>query len=289
MALEREDLVFCAGTHGVTPFLDRLAPARSAGYAGVSVRPHEIDALRGAGLADAEIRSRIADAGLAVGELDAVTTWLPAHRPPAGMPAGLAAALLSNTAERLAALGEAIGARSLSVVEFYGTTPDPDAAAEAFAGVCDVAARHGLLAHLEFLPWAGIPDLASAWRIVDRAGRANGGLLVDSWHVFRSGSTFEELRAIPGDRVLCIQLDDAPATPEPDLAYETEHRRLLPGRGAIDLVGMIRTLDAIGCRAPLGVEVLSDELLARPVAEAAMASADATRSVVAAARRGRLR
>src|SRR5262249_37178835 len=148
-----------------------------------------------------------------------------------------------------------VGARSLTLVEFYGARVELDAAVEAFAAVCDRAREHGVLVHLEFLPWAGIPDLRSAWEIVRRAGRANGGLLVDSWPLFRSGAQPEELLAIPGDRVLGVQLDDAPARPEADLALETQHRRLLPGEGSFDLVGLVRALDAIGCAAPLGVEV----------------------------------
>ena len=68
---------------------------------------------------------------------------------------------------------------------------------EGFAGLCDRAAEHGLLVALEFLPWSGIPDVATAWRIVDAAGRANGGLLVDTWHHLRGVADDDALRARP--------------------------------------------------------------------------------------------
>jgi sugar phosphate isomerase/epimerase len=162
--------------------------------------------------------------------------------------------------------------------------PDLDEAAESFAHACDLAAEHGVLVHLEFLPWAGIPDLITGYEIVRRAGCGNGGLLIDSWHFFRSGSTFEELRKVPGHRVLGIQLDDAPAKPEADLAEETQHRRQLPGQGSFDLVGLVRCLDEIGSRSPLGVEVLSDDNEGEPIADLALSTADATRAVLADAR-----
>jgi sugar phosphate isomerase/epimerase len=283
MPLGPDDLVLCAATALATPLLDRLAPARAAGYAGVSVWPFEVEALRAGGVDDDELRTRIADAGLAVGELDAITTWLPGHTPPPAMDAAMAAQLLANTAQALCPMGEAIGARSVTVVEYYGAVVDVDVAAEAFAGVCDVAAEHGLVVHLEPLPWTGIPDLTAGWAIVRGADRPNGGLLVDSWHLFRSGSTLEQLAAIPGSAVLGVQLDDAPATPEADLEDETMHRRLLPGEGELDLVGFVRTLREIGSPAPIGVEVFSDALAALPVAEVAQRTAAATRAVLAAA------
>src|SRR5271166_3196954 len=159
----------------------------------------------------------------------------------------MASRLMLATPELVCPVAEAIGARSITVVEFYGARPDLDEAAEAFAGACDIAARHGVLLSLEFLPWAGIPDLSMAWEIVRRADRPNGGLLVDSWHFFRSGSTFAQLEVIPGEKVLYIQLDDAPAVGEVDMAEETMHRRSLPGSGEFELVRLIEVLDAIGC------------------------------------------
>jgi sugar phosphate isomerase/epimerase len=285
VGLDRCDLVLCAGTAPHVPLLERLGPARAAGYAGVSLQPAEHARLRAAGTSDAELRRRVADHGLAIAELDAITTWLPGHAPPPSFDPALARMLLACTPERLVPLAASIGARSLTVVEFYGgARVDLDLAAEAFAKVCDLAAGYGLLVHLEFLPWAGIPDLRSAWEVVRRAGRGNGGLLVDSWHLFRSGSTLEELRKIPGDRVLGVQLDDAPAEPEADPSEETQHRRLLPGQGSFDLVGLVRTLDRIGSRAPLGVEVFSDELAKQPIEAVCRESAEAARRIVARAR-----
>jgi sugar phosphate isomerase/epimerase len=284
MSLDQRDLVFCAGNALHVPFLERLGPARAAGYRGVSLQPGEWDRLAAAGMSAAELRSRVADHGLEIAELDAITTWLPAHVPPDSFAPGFARALRTYTPDRLIPMAAAIGARSLTVVEFYGAKFGLDQAAEAFARICELAAGHGVLVHLEFLPWTGIPDLRSGWEVVRRAGRPDGGLLIDSWHFFRSGSKLEDLLALPGDRVLGVQLDDAPARAEADLFDETQHRRLLPGRGSFDLVGLIRALDRIGSRAPLGVEIFSDELAHRPVDEIARASFEATRAVVARAR-----
>jgi sugar phosphate isomerase/epimerase len=85
---------------------------------------------------------------------------------------------------------------------------------------------------------------------------------------------------------MAVQLNDAPAKAEANLVDETMHRRLVPGEGAIDLVGLVRLLDAGGSRAPIGVECFSDELNALPAAEVARRVGDATRAVLAEARGG---
>ena len=158
-------------------------------------------------------------------------------------------------------------------------------AAESFAGLCDRAGEHGLVVHLEFLPWSKIPDVATAWEVVRRAGRANGGIAVDSWHFFRSGADAETLRDVPGTSVLGIQLDDGPVEAEANLIEATLHERRLPGEGEFDLAGLVGILRDMGAHAPVGVEVFSDELHALAPAEAARRAGDATRRILTEARR----
>src|SRR5262249_30773651 len=157
------------------------------------------------------------------------------------------------------AIADALGARSINAADVLGGSWSVDDAADAFAGLCDRAAEHGLLVHLEFLPWSRIPDLATAWEVVRGADRANGGVAIDAWHWFRSPtpSDLTTLRAIPGDKVLGIQLDDAPVEPEANLMSATLHERLLPGEGAIDLAALLGALRDIAAVAPIGVEVFS--------------------------------
>ena len=141
-----------------------------------------------------------------------------------GSPARPTSAFRPNTTQErifgfgereLFAVADAVGARSLNAVDVFGGTWSLDEAAAAFAGLCDRAAEHGLLVHLEFLPWSRIPDLATAWQVVRGADRPNGGLMLDAWHYFRSGPDGTLLRSIPGASILGVQLCDAPAAPEP--------------------------------------------------------------------------
>ena len=111
--------------------------------------------------------------------------------------------------------------------------------------------------------------MATAWEVVRLADRSNGGLNVDTWHCARTGTGSDELRALPGERVLAIQLSDAPRQPEENLVHATLHNRSLPGDGELDLPGYLGALRDIGVRAPTGVEVFSDALHASGAHQAA--------------------
>jgi sugar phosphate isomerase/epimerase len=278
MTLGPDDLVLCSGS--LSPdvgFPDRVAAAGAAGFQGLSLWVRDYRAGRAGGLSDADMRALLDDHGVAIGELAAAWWWLPGT--PEAVPGELAAAFEFDERD-VFAIADALGARSLNAVDVFGADWRVADAAEAFAGLCDRANEHGLLVHVEFLPWSRIPDLGSAWEIVRLADRPNGGVLVDSWHFARSGSDVALLRSLPGDKVLGIQLDDAPAATEADLINATMHERLLPGDGELDLGELIEALRATGTTSPWGVEVFSDELHALPASDAAARAGNALRSVL---------
>ena len=162
--------------------------------------------------------------------------------------------------------------------------PPIEVVADRFGALCDRAGEHGLLVALEFLPWSGIPDVRTAWEVARLADRANGGVLVDAYHYYRGNPDEGALRAVPADRVNCIQLDDADAEMVGDYMEDTCVRRRLPGQGALDVVGLMRVLDDMGVDAPVSVEVMSTEMQALPVEDAAHLAHDTTRAVLDAAR-----
>jgi sugar phosphate isomerase/epimerase len=156
------------------------------------------------------------------------------------------------------ALAVALGAGLVTVLALYDARVDPVEGARCFAALCDRAAERDLRLALEFIPGTGIADLATGTEIVRRADRANGGLMLDSWHFFRAGADFAGVEAIPPDSLFAIQLGDAPAIPAADLAHESLHERLVPGEGGLDLGAFLRATLAGGTPPLIGPEVFSD-------------------------------
>jgi sugar phosphate isomerase/epimerase len=275
------DLVLCSGTlPRDVSFRERVDAAVAGGFRGISLWGRDYERAQADGLTDADMRALLADNGLEVAELDPAWWWLPGAAD-VQIPDEVDPVHVFCFGEKeLFAIADALGARSLNATDVFGGPWNVDDAAEAFAALCDRAREHNLLVHLEGLPWSQIPDVRTAWEIVRRADRPNGGIVVDAWHFFRAGADFDALNGVPGNRVLNIQIDDGPAQPEANLVHATLHDRLLPGEGNFDLAALIATLRAIDAIAPIGVEVFSDELHARGPTEAASAAAAATRRLL---------
>ena len=83
-----------------------------------------------------------------------------------------------------------------------------DVVGEEFAALCERAGPD-LTVALEFMPYSGVPDLATAWQIVQ--GVPNAGLIVDGWHWARAGQQVADLDDVPAERIVSVQLCDVRA------------------------------------------------------------------------------
>ena len=269
------DLVLSSGAVGNPPVAELVEAAQAGDYRGLALWPGAYLSRYGAAADLAEMRSRFEDAGLVLHDLDAVIVWAGPDDP--GPP------YFEEAVEReVYRMADALGARGVNVLLQSRDRLSDAAAAEAFAGVCDRAAEHGLAAHLEFSRARTPSDIPGAARVVEQTGRPNAGLMVDAWHVHWGTSDFADLRELPGACVTGVQLCDAPPEEPADFALATRHQRLLPGAGVAELGEFVDALEAIGCRAPFYLEVFDTERVARIGAVAfAREMADAARRLLA--------
>jgi sugar phosphate isomerase/epimerase len=269
-----DDLVLCSGTIRAAPFAHTVSAAAAAGFQGVSLYYDEYAVARASGWRDRDLREHLANSGIAVAELDGRMNWLPGDTGAPPMTAFVDAAA-------------ALGARSVTVIETrgrrVGTDIPFDVAAEAFGSVCDRASARGLLAHIEYFPWSGVPDLRTAYEIARRAARANGGVMVDVWHHVRGPDRGSLDFGVPCASVLAVQVSDVDVETHDDVRAEARHHRALPGEGAGNVADVLRALRDAGCVAPIEVEVYSDALAALGPEVAARRAAAAVRRVLAAA------
>jgi len=187
--------------------------------------------------------------GLSVSVVEATTAW-------AAGPSDAARA----EAEAMIARAVEHGSTKLVAVTMDPTC-DLDAAREGLAVVVEIAAAASVQPCVEFLPWSGIPDLATAWRLVEPLG-AGAGILIDTWHWQRQpgGPNPDLLGTIPGERIGYVQLCDATAGDGRSLE-EAMSGRLLPGDGVVDAGELGAVLRSIGADPVITTEVFNPGLL----------------------------
>ena len=241
----------CTGTLGRVPWDDKARAASAAGFARLSIYGWEHRKLHERGWDDAAIRELLVDLRLKVAEYDGVVMTM---RSPEG-------------AEDVVASAAALGTRSITVLEHSDWHPGEhrDQAAATLAEIADQAAEHGILALIEPFSWSPLDDHRVAAEIVERAGRPNAGLLLDTWHLWRGPERGQVDLAIDPAMIKAIQIADTGpdplSHPTPDeIAYECIHHRLMPGEGHGNIAGLLADLADRGVDAPVAVEVFSDQL-----------------------------
>jgi sugar phosphate isomerase/epimerase len=250
-------------------FEDRVRAAAAAGYDGIGLRVENYWGAREAGLDDNAMRQIAAEHGVPILEVEYITAWgTPDDRDQAQQ----------DKEQAVFHMARAFGVHHLNT-GLLEKLP-LDVVTEAFAALCD-RAGDDLTVALEFMPYSGVPDLATAWQILDDAGRANSALIVDVWHWARAGMTPADLGPVPADRIVALQLCDVLEHPMEPLRAESLGHRLPPGQGYGDAVGVVRALRERGARPRVvTAEVISNELVSRGVDTAAQTTADAAREVL---------
>jgi sugar phosphate isomerase/epimerase len=253
-------------------FAERVRAAAAAGFDGIGLRAENYRDAVASGLDDDTMRTVAADAGVPILEVEYLTGW------GRGGEHDRAQQDKERTVLHMAdAFG--VGHVNAGLLEHLPA----DVVTESFGRLCDRAGPD-LVVALEPMPYSGVRDLPTAWRVVRDAGRPSGGLLVDVWHWARAGTTPADLEEVPPGRIVSVQLCDVRAEPMDPLRAESLGHRLPPGRGHGDAVGVIRALRDHGVRPRVvAVEVIADDLVARGVDVAARTSADAARDVLRAA------
>ncbi len=242
------ELIAAAGRHG----FDRIT---------VSPRAHAR-----AGIPDAEIRRRLDDAGVAVGYIDGLSSPLP------GTPEGIAE-------DDCFALAQALGAPAVNVVHFNGPSVPFAEMADVLGALAERAERHGITILLEFLPGTGIPDFQVALELVRAIGSGRAAVMLDTWHLARTGGGPAMLTGDAPSLVGGVQVSDRTAAQDAQ-PYVPMSGRYLPGRGELPLVDILTPMLEARPDLAVGVEVLNDELRAMPVDEAAAEAAAALRALL---------
>ncbi len=250
---------------------ERVTAVAAAGYTGFGLGAPDIERVRDT-IGYAGLSSLLVENGIADVELEYLEGWW-------------TTGTWRQESDRVRAVlldaAAALGARDIKVgLGDRQSTDDESRFAREFERLAEDASSVGTRIGLEPPALSIMPTLRPAAQLVREVAHPAGGLLVDIWHVVRSGTTFAELSAIlPPEYIFAAELSDGAREPVGSLFDDTFDNRELPGEGQFDVAGFVTALRGLGFDGPWGLEVMSTTQRDLPVREAVEGAIRAARRV----------
>jgi 2-keto-myo-inositol isomerase len=152
-------------------------------------------------------------------------------------------------------------------------------AAASVREVGDIAARHGARLALEFNSQCEqINTLAAMREILAKAAHPHVGLLVDAYHLGRSGARPGDLKDVAGDEIAYVQFSDVPRT---GLVAGQALDRLPPGQGSVPFKEFFAAIERTGYAGYCSYEAPNPSAWARDPAAVAREAIEATKAAQA--------
>jgi sugar phosphate isomerase/epimerase len=236
-------------------FRERVECAARAGFQGIGIWHTDLEHIS-LHRPLKEVKRILDDNGMKYLELEFLTDWF--------LDGGRKSES-DGRKRRLLEASAALGAHHVKVGDFYNTPCPLPRLVESFAALCREAEAYGATIGFELMASAFDHSFADALAMVVQAGARNGGLALDIVHVVALGITDDEIRSIPLQNLISIELNDG-ALPSSPL-YDPARERRFCGEGDFDIHGFIRTVQGMGYRGPWAVEVMSPELTGLPLDE----------------------
>ncbi|MBB6405998.1 sugar phosphate isomerase/epimerase [Arthrobacter sp. AZCC_0090] len=238
---------------------ERLAAIAATGWAGFGLAYDDLVAARDS-IGFSGLKGLIDQAGFRYVEVELLSDWWDESRSHEWRP----------QFELLLDAAETLGARFIKIGTAFGEPlNDLDFLVEPLRRLTKGASQRGTRIALEPMPFSMVGSMPAAAELMRSVDMPDCGLVVDYWHVFRAGTSLEELsRSLTADQIFGVELNDADAEIRGTLFEDTRDNRRLCGEGDQDVTGFIKTLQAIGFNGPWGVEILSEQHRTRPVSEA---------------------
>ena len=258
-----------ASTIRTTPILRQIEVAAAAGYTAIELWHDQIDAHLQWGGSLQEIRKAVSDSGLTV----PTTIYLKGWFETTGEEHALELVECRRRMEQAAEIG---------AIHCIAGPPmghaDLDLGAKHYRELLELGLEIGVKPAMEFLGFVQeLNTIEGALEVIHRAGHPQGTIVLDPFHIFRGGGSFESVRKLIASEIAICHFNDTPALP-PRLEQH-DHSRVMPGEGHLDLRQMLRMLRDVGYDRWLSLELFREELWAADPLDVARRGLDAMRSV----------
>lgn len=251
--------------------------AAEAGYTGIEPWVREIEEYVQQGGKLADLRRRIADAGLTVESAIAFAPWI-----------------IDDDQQRAKGLEQArrdmdllaqIGGTRIAAPPVGATNQtglDLLKAAERYRALLEVGDQTGVLPQVEVWGFSkSLARLGEAVFVAIESGHPRACVLPDIYHVYKGGSDFAGLHLLGPLGLHVFHVNDYPAAPPRSTI--TDAHRVYPGDGVAPLDTIFRTLRAIGFTGALSLELFNPDYWKEDPLTVARTGLEKTKAAVARA------
>jgi 2-keto-myo-inositol isomerase len=255
-------------TLDTTPLPRVLEVARETGWAAVELRRLDFARAAERGERPEAVLDRVRRSGLATSCVGVELGWMFAT--------GDERARLLRAFDESCGWAVALGCRTVMSPVDRGRG-DTARAVGSVAEVGDIAARHGVRLALEFNSLCEqFNTLSSLREILAEARHPHVGLLVDAYHIGRSGGHPSDLDDVPPADIAYVQFSDVPRS---GLVPGQALNRLPPGQGSVPFSAFFAALGRKGYGGYCSYEAPNPAAWARDPVEVAREALEATRAV----------
>ena len=145
--------------------------------------------------------------------------------------------------------------------------------------LAEIAEPYGIKLGFEFLGESGnsVQTLDLGSKIVDLVGRDSVGNVMDTYHFYAGGSSYEAIDSLDPKKLFILHINDAEDLPKEQL---NDSKRLYPGLGILPIKEIKARLDGIGYDGPVSVEIFRPEYWEQDPYEVALKAKEATEKVL---------
>jgi 2-keto-myo-inositol isomerase len=258
-------------TIDTTPLDQALDAAREAGYDGVELRRIDFTRCYDKGMSNADVLDIVRSSGIPIGVLGTEYGLIFAQ--------GDERQRLLDVLDQTCANAVTLGCDMIMIAPGQNTGTMATAT-DNLRAAGDVVKSHGVRLALEFNSQHDVINhIDRAREVIARADHPSCGLLVDAYHLERSGSGGRGFEHVAGSEIFAFQFSDVPPS-EPTARRPTD--RLAPGKGRVRWGDVFQVLSEKGFDGYLSFEAPNPAHWERPAVEIAREALQATRELLRA-------
>ena len=270
-------LAYCLNTSTIrqAKLLDKIRIAGECGYDAIELWNDEMDEYIRSGGKMSDIAKALSDYNLSVPSVIAIHNWMTTS--------GDEYRKAIDEAKRRMEQAAEVGAKHIvATPPVRSEVPfDPSAAAERYLQLLELGRGIGVLPAVEFLGFSEVVSkVGQAWDIVKLSKASDGSIVLDTFHLYRGGSSLEDVPDLTGQFIAIFHFNDVPAEiPREKL---TDADRIYPGDGILPLRQTVEEVMKRGYSGAISLELFNRALWEKDPMEVARIGLEKMKAIVEA-------